>query len=139
MTKGGRQFPREEGKDPSKAVLIYDGECPVCRNAVEWIRARSTPGAFEFLSYHSGEREKRFPSLDREACKQAAHLILNDGRILAGDRAAPEIFSQIPGYRWIARLLHFPGARGFSRVFYRWFARRRHAISSLFHPEHEEA
>jgi predicted DCC family thiol-disulfide oxidoreductase YuxK len=138
MKKGGHPLLPGERKDPENAVLIYDGECSVCRGTVEWIRPRSSPGAFEFLSFHSGEMERRFPFLDREACKQAVHLVLPDGRVLAGDRAAPEVFSRIPGYRWIARVLRFPGARGLSRVFYRWFARRRHAIASLFHPGHEE-
>jgi predicted DCC family thiol-disulfide oxidoreductase YuxK len=136
MTKGRDPLPPERGKQPGKAFLIYDGECSVCRGTVEWIRARSSPGAFEFLSFHSVEMERHFPFLDREACKQAVHLVLTDGRVLAGDRAAPEVFLRIPGYRWIARVLRFPGARGLSRVFYRWFARRRHAIASLFHSGH---
>jgi predicted DCC family thiol-disulfide oxidoreductase YuxK len=138
MKEGGHPLLPGEKKDPKKAVLVYDGECSVCRSAVEWIRARSAPGAFEFLSFQSGDMEKGFPFLDREACKQAVHLILTDGRVLAGDRAAPEVFLRIPRYRWIARVLRFPGAGGLSRVFYRWFARRRHAIASLFHPGHKE-
>ena len=58
------------------AVLIYDGECSVCRKAVEWIRARARPGSFEFLSLHSGELAQRFPHLDPAACRRAAHLLL---------------------------------------------------------------
>jgi predicted DCC family thiol-disulfide oxidoreductase YuxK len=138
MKKGGHPLLPGERKQFKKAVLIYDDECSVCRGTVEWIRSHSAPGAFEFLSFHSDELENRFPFLDREACKQAVQLILADGRILAGDLAAPEVFVRIPGYRWIARVLRFPGARGFSRVFYRWFARRRHAIASLFHPGHNK-
>lgn len=120
-------------------VLIYDGECPVCRGAVEWIRERSSPGAFEFLSLHSGELERRFPLLDREACREAAHLVLPDGRVLAGEEAASEVFARLPGSAWLARALRFPLARIFSRAFYRWFARRRNAISSLFSPWHKDA
>jgi predicted DCC family thiol-disulfide oxidoreductase YuxK len=139
MKKGGHPLLPGEKKDSKEAVLIYDGECSVCRGAVEWIRSRSVPGAFEFLSFHSGEMESRYPFLDREACKQAVHLILTDGTVLAGDLAAPEVFWRIPGYRWIASVLRFPGAQALSRVFYRWFALRRHAIASLFYPGHEEA
>lgn len=118
---------------------MYDGECSVCRGAVEWIRARSAPGAFEFLSFHSAGMESRFPFLDRETCKQAAHVVLPGGTVLAGERAAREIFARIPGYGWIAGLLRLPGARFLAGVFYRWFARRRHAIAYLFYPGHDDA
>ncbi len=123
----------------SPAVLIVDGECSVCRGAVDWIRERSAPGAFEFLSFHSGEVEQRFPFLDREAVKAAAHMVLQDGTVLAGEQIAPEVFAKLPGYAWVARILRLPGARIFSRAFYRWFARRRHAIASLFSSRHEDA
>ena len=120
------------------AVLIYDGECSVCRKAVEWIRARARPETLEYLSMHSGELARRFPFLDPAACKRAAHLVLPDGTVLAGERAAPEIFDRIPGYGWAARCLRLPGARGLSRVAYRFLARRRHAIAVLFSPVHPE-
>lgn len=120
------------------SVLIYDGNCSVCRGAIDWIRKRASPGAFEYLSCHDESLLARFPFLDRKACLLAAHLILPDGRDLAGETAAPEVFLRIPGYRWVARALHLPGGQLFSRLLYRWFARRRHAIASLFFPRNED-
>jgi len=108
------------------AVLIYDGECSLCRNAVEWIRSRERPEAFEFLSCHSGELSKRFPSIEKTACLQAMHLVLPDGAVLVGERAAPEILRRLRRYRWCASLFGLPGAAALSRVLYRWFARHRH-------------
>ncbi len=131
-------FPVERGNDPGMPVLIYDGECSVCRFAVDWIRTRMSPGAFEFLSCHDESLPARFPFVDRNACLQAAHLVLPDGKVLAGEKAAPEVFLRIPGYRWVPSLLRVPGGQVFSGVLYRWFARRRHAIASLFHPAHRK-
>lgn len=119
--------------------MIYDGECSVCRGAVDWIRARSETGAFEFLSCHADDLPRRFPGIEKNACLAAVHLILSDGAVLAGEKAAPEVFARIPGYGWIARALRLPGAGLFSGAFYRWFARRRHAISSLFLSRHGDA
>jgi len=116
------------------AVLIYDGECSVCRKTVEWIRMRAPESAFEFLSLHAEDLAQRFPGLDPAACKRAAHLVLPDGRILVGEQTAPEVLDRIPGYGWAAVLLRLPGMRGLSRVAYRFFARRRHAIAWLFEP-----
>ncbi len=120
------------------AVLVYDGECSVCRKTVEWIRARAPEDAFEFLSLHTGEVERRFPVLDRAACKRAAHMILPDGRILVGEQTAPAVFDRVPGYGWAAVLLRLPGMRGLSRTAYRFFARRRHSIAWLFEPVRDE-
>lgn len=139
MTREGDSLPPINEKGPGTSFLIYDGDCSVCRGAVEWIRARSEPGAFEFLSCHEETFSSRFPFLDKNACLKAAHLVLSDGRVVAGERAAPEVFLRIPEYRWLARVLLAPGARFLSRVFYRGFARRRHSIASLFHSGHREA
>jgi predicted DCC family thiol-disulfide oxidoreductase YuxK len=117
-----------------KAVLIYDGECPVCVKAVEWIRARSFPEAFEFLSCHSDTLANRFPSIDKAACLQAMHLVLPDGTVRAGERAAPEILRRLRNYRWCASFFGLPGVGVLSGVFYRWFAKRRHLASRLLLP-----
>lgn len=117
------------------AVLVYDGECSVCRKTVDWIRTRDPDGAFEFLSLHSAALTTRFPFLDREACRRAAHLVRSDGSVFVGEQAAPEILGRIPGWRWAARCLRLPGARAVSRIAYRILARRRHAIAWLFEPK----
>lgn len=116
-----------------KAVLIYDGECAICRGAAEWVRGNAVPDAFEFLSCHSEELSRRFPAVARAACLQAMHLVLPDGTILVGETAAPEILSRLRGrrHRWAAALFRIPGAGILSRLFYRWFAARRHRIARL--------
>ena len=115
-----------------KAVLIYDGECSVCLKAVEWVRDRSLPGAFEFLSCHSEELSKQFPSIEKAACLQAMHLVLPDGTVLVGERAMPEILRRLRNYRQAAVLFGLPGAGMVSRVFYRWFAKNRGHLSKPF-------
>jgi predicted DCC family thiol-disulfide oxidoreductase YuxK len=116
------------------AVLIYDGECPVCVNAVEWIRGRSRTGGFEFLSCHSDTLPSRFPSINKEACLRAMHLVLPDGMVLAGERALPEILRRLRRYRWSASLFRLPGVLPVAGAFYRWFAKRRHRAAGFFSP-----
>ena len=119
--------PGEASRD--RAVLIYDGECPVCGKAVEWVTERAIPDAFEFLSCHSETLSGRFPAIEKAACLQAMHLVLSDGTVLPGERAVPEILRRLRGYRWAAALFRLPGAETLARVFYRWFARNRFHIS----------
>ena len=115
------------------AVLIYDGECAVCRGAAEWVRGNAAPDAFEFFSCHSEELSRRFPAIERGACLQAMHLVLPDGSILIGEKAVPEILSRLRRrrHRWAAALFRVPGAGFLSRAFYRWFAGHRYRISRL--------
>ncbi len=124
---------RAAGPETRPAVLIYDGECPVCRGAADWIRGNAAPAAFDFLSCHSEELPRRFPAVERAACLQAMHLVLPGGAVLVGAKAVPEILSRLRGrrYRWAAALFRIPGAGVLSGAFYRWFAGNRHHISRL--------
>lgn len=117
------------------AVLIYDAECPVCRAAADWVRRNaSRPGSFEYLPCRSSGTRSRFPEIAEAACLQAMHLVLEDGTVLAGERALPEIVRRTRRYRRAALLFRLPGAGIASRLLYRAFAERRHRISRLFPP-----
>ncbi len=112
-------------------MLIFDGDCPVCRGAADWIRRRAVPGAFEFLPCRAAEVAVRFPSVATEECLRAMQLVLPDGTVLAGDRALPEILRRTRRHAWAASLFGIPGAGFVARVFYRWIAANRHRISRL--------
>lgn len=119
---------REAGEGP--AVLIYDGECPVCRASALWImRLALVGGDLEILPCRSEERRERFPGISEAACLEAMQLVLPDGRVCAGADAVPELLRRIPGLRWAARLFGLPGTRPVARVVYRWIARNRLRIS----------
>jgi len=116
-------------------ALVYDADCPVCRAAAEWVRRNALdPDTFEYLPCRSAETRSRFPAIAEAACLQAMHLVLQDGTILAGEKAFPEILHRTRRYRRAAVLFRIPGAGILSRILYRAFARRRHRISRLFPP-----
>jgi predicted DCC family thiol-disulfide oxidoreductase YuxK len=115
-----------------RAVLIYDGECSMCRASALWLLRRAEAGGardIEILPCRSPVRRQRFPSIADETCMEAMQLVLPDGRVLSGADAAPEILRRIPRWSWIATLFEFPGARPFARRVYRWIADNRMRIS----------
>lgn len=128
MTTEGAPVSRGDGSGPDIPVLIHDGECSVCRGAVEWIRRRCAPDTFEFLSCHAEDLPRRFPHVRKSACLAAMHLLLPDGRVLAGEQAVPEILMRLRRWRWAAALFRLPGAKVLSRGFYRWFSKKRHVF-----------
>lgn len=111
------------------AVVIYDGECPICQGGMRWVEGRAQPGQFEFLPCRSPERRARFAWMAEEACLEALQLVLPDGRVLAGDAAIREILRRLRGWRWVGRLFGLPGVKLFAPRLYRWVARHRYSIS----------
>jgi predicted DCC family thiol-disulfide oxidoreductase YuxK len=118
----------------NKAVLIYDGNCPVCGKTVAWIQDNAKRGAFEMLPCQSESMKQRFPAIKRAVCMQAMQLVLPDGTVLSGEKALPEILRRLERYGSAAALFKLPGSEILSRAFYRWFADRRYHIARLLFP-----
>jgi predicted DCC family thiol-disulfide oxidoreductase YuxK len=114
------------------AVLIYDGDCSMCRAGALWLMRRALAGGardLEILPCRSPLRRERFPSVADAACMAAMQLVLSDGRVLAGADAVPEILRRIPRWRWVAGFFALPGARLLARHVYAWIARNRMRLS----------
>lgn len=112
------------------AVLIYDGDCSMCRASALWLMRRAlSRGELEILPCRSGARRARFPRVTDEACRTAMQLVLPDGRVLSGADAVPELLRRIRGWGWVAGMFALPGARPLARRLYAWMARNRMRLS----------
>jgi len=118
--------------DPlQQVILVYDDSCPVCRATQAWVMKRALPGKIRPVPCQSEERSRRCPQIPEADCMRAIHLVLPDGRVLAGDRALPFLFRMLKGWRWVAALLELPLVRLVSPGAYAWFAANRYAIARL--------
>ena len=113
------------------ATLIYDGSCPLCNAAREWVERNALAGRFEYLPCQSDERARRFPEMPEHECMEAMQLVTEDGQTFSGDRALPQILSRLRRWRWLANVLRVPPASWVSPSIYRLIARNRMAISAL--------
>ncbi len=116
------------------AVLIYDGECSMCRSSALWLMRRAIAGGateFEIIPCRSSVRLQRFPQVSEEACMAAMQLVLPGGRVLAGADAVPEILERIPRWRWVRLAFDLPGTRRLARRAYAWIARNRMRVSCV--------
>jgi len=116
-----------------KIAFIYDGACPVCSQAIQWIAKNAEKNSFEMLPCQLDELDVRFPSVARGDCMQAIQLVLSDGVVLSGSEALPVILKKLGRYRSLAVLFKIPGVMFLSRIFYRWFANNRYLIADFFH------
>ncbi len=117
------------------AVLIYDDKCSLCRGCMKWIELHAVrKDAFMFVPCQSEERRNRFPQITDDACMQSLQLVLPNNRVLAGDKALPEILIRLKGFRWFSILFKIPVIKLFLYVVYRWIANNRYIISQTIRP-----
>jgi predicted DCC family thiol-disulfide oxidoreductase YuxK len=113
---------------PGRATLIYDGACGFCSEVGRALARRDAAGALELIPLGHPDVARRWPALSPEALDRAMHLVLPDGRILAGADAVPEILRRLPRWRHAAWLFRVPGVPAVARRVYGMIARNRHRL-----------
>jgi predicted DCC family thiol-disulfide oxidoreductase YuxK len=108
-------------------TLVYDGECGLCRQAVDLLRRWDRAQVLRFVPFQDGAAVARF-EIELPALRAAMHLVLPDGRVYAGADAVPELLRLLAGKRWLAPLFGVPGVLPFARRAYAWIARRRRCL-----------
>ena len=109
------------------ATLIYDGECGFCRQAVALVSKWDRERRLTLIPFQDQARVATF-RIPLPALAAAMHLVLPDGRVLAGADAAPDVLRLLPGKRWLARAFTIPGVLPMARRVYAWIARQRHCV-----------
>jgi predicted DCC family thiol-disulfide oxidoreductase YuxK len=110
----------------ARPVLLYDGECALCRAWVARIRRWDRHDRIELLPASERTHRSDLPDLPDDAVNAAMHLVLPDGRVFAGGRAIPELLRRLPGGGVPRLLFHVPGVPWIAGLAYGWVARRRH-------------
>lgn len=107
-------------------VLLYDGNCGFCRRWVTRLRRIDRDERISFLPATERASVPDLPSLTDEALDRAMHLVLPDGTVLPGARAAPAIMKMLPGWRAFAWVFRLPGVQAVADRIYAWVATHRH-------------
>jgi len=110
-----------------RPTLFYDGECGFCRDAVAVLSRWDREGRIDLIPFQDAARVAHF-GLPLPALAAAMHLVLPDGRVVAGADAVPELARLLPGKRWLAWLFAVPGVPPIARRLYAWIAARRRCL-----------
>jgi hypothetical protein len=100
--------------------MYFNGECPVC-NAEMTHYASLCAGSQTSLQFIDAmQRPNDFAQcgLRREHLERRVYLKDSKGRIVSGLPALIELWSRMPQYRWLARLIQMPGIEAVSNGFY---------------------
>ncbi len=105
------------------AVVLYDGECPLCLKSVallkrlDWLRR---------LRFENARTANALPALGPARLLEQMHLILPDGRrVRVGFEAFRWMAWRLPLLMPIAPGLYLPGVPAIGKRAYRWIARNR--------------
>ena len=118
---------------PAAGLLVYDGECELCRKTVMWIRRRDRTGQLELLPYQDPEARARFRGVPEEAFEGALQLLLPGNVRYEGARAVEEVLRLLPAGRVPGILFSLPGARLLAGRVYGWIARNRRGLGCSAH------
>jgi predicted DCC family thiol-disulfide oxidoreductase YuxK len=111
-------------------MLLYDGDCPMCRREVAWLQRRDRVGNLALADVAAvGFNPSRF-GLTREEAMSQLHGIRRDGTLVWGMEAVRAAYQAV-GLGWLVAPTRLPGMRALSDLAYRWFARNRLALGRL--------
>ena len=128
---GQAATPRAARVDGPCYWLVYDGQCPLCRRSVEWVRRLDTRRRIVAIDLNTQwpQIARRAPSLTQADLAEAVHLIAPDGRVWAGFEAARKLAKLLPLLWPAVPWLHVPGASVCGAKLYRFISRHRHRVA----------
>ena len=109
-------------------TVLYDGDCPVCRESVARLGVRDPKGVLIFTPAQAPEVKDTFPWISGEALRESVHLVGPDGETWGGVGAMDELARVLPGWRWLRWALRVPLARPMAERVYAWVARNRYSL-----------
>jgi predicted DCC family thiol-disulfide oxidoreductase YuxK len=114
---------RETGKPAGR--VLYDGACPRCRASMALITAGDPDRLVEPVDLTGVDVAKVHPSLTKEACLRAMHLVRADGRVESGYDAVMTVLGWTPLLGPLSLVRHVPGISAIGRRAYQGIADSR--------------
>jgi len=95
------------------AEVFFNGDCPVCRTEMTHYANMTANSQCQLKFFDSMERPDEFAGcgLRREHLERRVYLRDAEGRILSGMPALVYLWSRMPEYRWLSRILTLPVLR----------------------------
>ncbi|MEM8627267.1 MAG: DUF393 domain-containing protein [Pseudomonadota bacterium] len=100
-------------------TVYYDGACPLCRREIGVYQRAETGDRVAFVDV-SGDGSPP-DGLSRDAALARFHVKTADGTLHSGATAFTKLWGEVPGWRWLGRLVALPGIRHLAEASYRGF------------------
>jgi predicted DCC family thiol-disulfide oxidoreductase YuxK len=122
-----------------KLTMFYDGRCPLCAAEILFLSRRNesssnpTPGLLSFVDVNSAQFSADTVGVSCQQALDSMYARYDDGELINGVEVFSAAYARadLPTLAW---LFSRPGLRPVLTWGYRFFAKNRHAISSLLGP-----
>ena len=104
--------------------LLYDGQCSICRRAIERLKRRDRENRIVLEDISDPGFDPGRYGLTAEQVRAVMHVVLPDGRVLRAMDAVRAAYAAV-GRGWLLAPTAWPGIRWLADAFYRYFARHR--------------
>jgi predicted DCC family thiol-disulfide oxidoreductase YuxK len=109
--------------NPTRLTVLYDGNCPVCRQAGSWLGRQPQLVPIRLVKAGSETARRLYPGLDHDATLRDITVVatVHDGRqrwpeaVYVGDAAWLICLWALDAYRALSIRLAQPGLRGAAR------------------------
>ena len=131
-----RALQQEAARDSGaiRPIVFYDGGCPLCRREIAHYRRIDSAGRLQWTDAASDTGILARHALTQDQAMAGLHVLDSNGDWQRGIDAFLVIWQQLPGYRWLAKLVTVLRLRHPLEFFYQHFAawryRRRCAAGS---------
>jgi len=106
--------------------VLYDGACPLCRREIAHVRGLAEGQDNSALCFVDiSHDDNMLAAGERAALLARFHIQRPDGSRLDDAAAFVEMWSRLPGWRWLARLARLPGMMAVMEWSYRGFLHLR--------------
>jgi len=107
-----------------RVKLLYDGQCPICRREVQWLKRYDKCGHLALEDISDPATNPAQYGLTAAEVSGALHAVLPGGQVVRGVEAVRRAYQAV-GLAWLAAPLGWPGFRWIADRLYRVFARNR--------------
>lgn len=123
----------------SAYVMLYDGQCRMCRSQAELVARYNDDERIELLDLHDVAVAARFPLISPADARRELHLVGPAGQIFRGAEAVRQILLLLPDLRGLGELMRLPGAMLLARPLYALVANNRYLLGGRVEPCADEA
>lgn len=118
---------KEQHVDES-TIVLYDHECPLCRQEMERLKSLDHENRLTLLSIHSGNFDEKHWGVTKADASRALYVLTAEKIWLVGMPAIRHVYSQVD-LGWLMSISGWPIISGISDLAYRYIAPNRYAIS----------
>ncbi len=97
-----------QAKTVNAAKVFYDGSCPICSREIGFYRKRSGAEKIDWVDVSQAEAGEVAPGLSKANALNRLHVMSPAGELVSGGAAFTLIWSQLPGFSWLASLFSRP-------------------------------